>query len=217
MALFKLVCWAIIFLTKLRFPPGCSIATTKLNLSGGTMTGNVNMQNHKLVNLQDPVDLKDSTHKKYVDDANNLKLSLSGGTMSGDLNMGNHHILHALNYVPSSNQHVVNKKYMKNWTLPNTMFDATLDDVSSISYIGNNKKVNSLVNLGRKQNWNLEQSDDNKKPLFVKSTVNNKFYCLQYSGSNYNNLNLSSPVNLLQSCINVFYRLCFEIKKCIRK
>ena len=27
MALFKLVCWAIIFLTKLRFPPGCSIAT----------------------------------------------------------------------------------------------------------------------------------------------------------------------------------------------
>ena len=29
MALFKLVCWAIIFLTKLRFPPGSSIATSK--------------------------------------------------------------------------------------------------------------------------------------------------------------------------------------------
>ena len=30
MALFKLVCWAIIFLTKLRFPPDSSIATNFL-------------------------------------------------------------------------------------------------------------------------------------------------------------------------------------------
>ena len=84
------------------------------------------------------------------------------------------------------------------------MFDATLDDIPRISYIGNNKKINSLLNLSRKENWNLEQSDDNKNPLFVKSSINNKFYCLQFLGSNSNNLHLSSNVNLLQSYLNVF-------------
>ena len=192
---------------------------TKLNLSRGNMSGDVNMQNHKLTNLKDPVDSKDSkdsTHRKYVDDANNLKLSLSGGRMSGDLDMRNHHILYAANYSPSSDQHVVNKKYVTYWSIPNTvsnlyllqmddngMFDATRDDVSNIIYIGNNKKIEKIMNLGRKENWNLTQTDSNKKPLFVKSTINTKF-CLQYLGSNSNNLNLSSPVNLLQSYLNVF-------------
>ena len=86
----------------------------------------------------------------------------------------------------------------------NGMFDATRDDVSNIIYIGNNKKVEKLMNLGRKENWNLTQSDSNKKPFFVKSSINNKFYCLQYLGSNSNNLHLFSAVNLLQSYLNVF-------------
>ena len=189
----------------------------KLSLSRGIMTGNIAMNFCRLTNLRDPTFEKDSTHKKYVDDADNLKLSLSGGTMFGDLDMGNHHIIHALNYSPSSNQHVVNKKYVTNWTIANAIsnlytlqmddkgiFDATLDDVSNVSYIGNNKKITSILNFSRKENWNLTQSDDNKKPFFKKSTVNNKFYCLQYLGSNSNNLNLSSPVNLLQSYLNVF-------------
>ena len=93
----------------------------KLNLSGGNMSGNVNMQNHKLTNLKDPVDSKDSMHKKYVDDADNLRLSLSGGRMTGDLDMGNFHIIHAANYSPSSDRHVVNRKYVTYFSIPNTI------------------------------------------------------------------------------------------------
>ena len=192
------------------------VDATKLNLSGGNMTGNVNMQNNKLVNLKDPTDPKDSTHKKYVDDANNLKLSLTGGTMTGDLNMGNHHIIHAVGYTPSSDRHVVNKKYVTSWSFANATANLYLlemddlgifdmrDDTSNIEYVGNSKKVTKLLNFARKENWNLTQSSSNKKPLFKKSTVNNKLYCLQYLGSNTNNLHLSSTIDLLKDYINIF-------------
>ena len=186
---------------------------TKLNLFGGNMTGDINMSGNKLVNLKDPTYPKDSTHKKYVDDADNLKLSLSGGTMTGNINMDGHYIL---NDSPSSDQHVVNRKYVTRWTFPNTVSNLYLlqmddqgmfnvrDDVSNIIYVGNTKKTTTLLNIGRKENWNLEQSDSNKQPLFAKSSINNKFYCLQYLGSNSNNLHLSSPINLLKNYLNVF-------------
>ena len=32
--------------------------------------------------------------------------------MTGDLDMGNHYIIHTANYTPSSNHHVVTKKYV---------------------------------------------------------------------------------------------------------
>ena len=122
------------------------------------------MGNNKILSTSDPLDDKHLSRKKYVDDRNNAtlqviytksyeKLSLTGGTMTGDLNMGNHHIIHAANYSPSSNQHSVNRKYVTNWSLPNTvsnlyllqmddqgMFDVR-DDINSIVYTGSNKKV----------------------------------------------------------------------------
>ena len=199
----------------------------KLNLSGGNMTGDVNMQGNKLTNLKDPMDPKDSTHRKYVDDADNLRLSISGGRMTGDLDMGNH-IIHALNYSPLSNQHSVNRKYLVNWSWPNTVSNLyllemddegifeTRDDTSNITYAGSSKKISQLLNLGRKENWNLEQGDDNKKPLFKKSTVNNKFWCLQYLGSNSSNLHLSSTINLLQSHLNVFIVYALKSKNSLQ-
>ena len=198
---------------------------TKLNLSGGNMSGDVNMQNHKLTNLKDPVDSKDSMHKKYIDDANNLKLSLSGGIMSGDLDMGNHNILHAANYVPSSDHHVVTKKYVTNFSFANTVaniynlqmddegiFDVK-DDDNYIEYTGSNKKVEKLLNLSRKKDWNFTQDDTNKQPLFKKSTINNNFYCIQYLGSNSNNLHLNTSRHFIQSTLEFLFCLWFEIIK----
>ena len=43
--------------------------TTKLPLSGGTMTGPINMGAHKLTSLATPTDNTDAATKKYVDDA----------------------------------------------------------------------------------------------------------------------------------------------------
>ena len=77
------------------------------------MTGDLDMGNNKIQTTSDPTDDTHLARKKYVDDRDNVslqiiyaksneKLSLTGGTMSGDLDMRNHNILHAANYVPSS-------------------------------------------------------------------------------------------------------------------
>ena len=81
---------------------------TKLSLSGGLMTGNldmnskriynvaqpngevmagpINMSNNKITHLAKPTDDKDGVNKKYIDD-NYLKLS--GGTMTGHIILNN--------------------------------------------------------------------------------------------------------------------------------
>ena len=143
------------------------------------------------------------------------KVSKSGDTMSGDLNMGNYHIIH--NNSPSSDNHVVNKKYVTNFSLPNTIaniynlqmddegiFNVT-DDIDYIEYTGSNKKVEKLLNLSRKKDWNFKQDDANKQPLFKKSTINNNFYCIQYPGSDTNNLHLSTSQDILSNQHLNFY------------
>ena len=114
--------------------------------------------------------------------------------------MGNYHI----NY-PSSDNHVVTKKYV----IPNTIANiynlqmddegifAVKDDDNYIEYTGSNKKIETLFNLSRKKDWNFTQNDTGKQPLFKKSTINNNFYCIQYLGSN--NLYLVNAVNILSN------------------
>jgi hypothetical protein len=68
-----------------------SIAT-KLSLSGGTMTGAINMGTNKVTSLGTPTDNGDATTKSYVDTADALKLNLSGGTMTGPIAMGTNKI-----------------------------------------------------------------------------------------------------------------------------
>ena len=59
-----------------------------LNTTGGSLTGQLDMQTNRIVNLGTPTANTDAVTKQYVDDADNLKLNLAGGTMSGDIAMG---------------------------------------------------------------------------------------------------------------------------------
>ncbi len=64
--------------------------TDILKKSGGTMTGDINMDSHKITNLPDPASDSEPVKKSYGD---GRYLGKAGGTMTGDLNMGTKKIL----------------------------------------------------------------------------------------------------------------------------
>jgi hypothetical protein len=87
--------------------------SNKLPLTGGTMTGNIDMnyndvnnavlrgtligdtldaQNNSIANLAAPTNGGDAANKTYVDDNTSNKLPLAGGTMSGNINMSGNEV-----------------------------------------------------------------------------------------------------------------------------
>ncbi len=63
-----------------------------LPLVGGTMSGIINMNNHKITNLTDPSSGQDAVTLSFLGTALGDYLPLSGGTMSGVINMNSHKI-----------------------------------------------------------------------------------------------------------------------------
>ena len=61
---------------------------TKLNTSGGTMTGDITLGANKATSTATPATDDTLTRKGYVDTQDALKLNLTGGTMSGAIAMG---------------------------------------------------------------------------------------------------------------------------------
>ena len=51
------------------------------------MSGDINMGDNKITNLETPTDDTDATTKKYVDDLGDTKLDLAGGAMTGPLGL----------------------------------------------------------------------------------------------------------------------------------
>ena len=82
----------------------------KLNLAGGTMSGNIAMGNNLVTGLNAPSAGGDAANKTYVDTADALKLNLAGGTMSGNIAMGNNRVT-GLN-APSAGGDAANKTYV---------------------------------------------------------------------------------------------------------
>jgi hypothetical protein len=64
----------------------------KLNLAGGTMSGNLAMGNNLVTGLGTPASGGDATNKTYVDGQIATRLALAGGTMSGAIAMGTNKI-----------------------------------------------------------------------------------------------------------------------------
>jgi hypothetical protein len=85
-------------------------SNTYLSLSGGSITGNINMTSNKFTNVRNPTDDQDVTTKIYVE-SNFLKLT--GGTLSGEINMANKKIT-GLD-TPTSTSDATNKVYVDNF------------------------------------------------------------------------------------------------------
>lgn len=95
--------------------------TTKLSLSGGTMTGPINMNSQKITNLANPTANNDATNKIFVDTAfQTLEaevnqqllayLQIKGGTMTGILDMGDYRITSLA--TPSADTDAATKGYV---------------------------------------------------------------------------------------------------------
>ena len=72
------------------------------------MTGNLDMNNKKVINLSDPSGATNASNKNYVDTIVNNILKGSE-TFQGDINMNNNHIKNV--HTPSSNNGAVNKAF----------------------------------------------------------------------------------------------------------
>ena len=60
----------------------------KLTKSGDGMSGQLDMNDNKIIDLKTPTNNTDASTKKYVDDQAALKLDIAGGQMTGPLGLG---------------------------------------------------------------------------------------------------------------------------------
>ncbi len=77
-----------------------------LPLSGGAMSGAIDMQTNRILNLPLPLNIGDAVNKSYAD----LMLPLTGGTMSGSINIGGFRVTNAAD--PLSAQDYATKAYV---------------------------------------------------------------------------------------------------------
>lgn len=95
---------------------------SKLDKSGGTMSGALSMGSQKITDLGTPTASTDGANKSYVDLADSAKLSLSGGTMMGQISMGGYRIFNLAN--PTANKDATTKEYV----------DSAINNANSYQY-----------------------------------------------------------------------------------
>ena len=64
-----------------------TIQATKVEISGDTMSGSLNMSNNKITDVSGPTSAQDVATKNYVDSNTVTKVNKAGDTMTGSLNM----------------------------------------------------------------------------------------------------------------------------------
>ena len=89
----------------------------KFDKTGGIISGDIDMDGHRIIHNLDPLNIMDAANKSYVDDSIsafshkvNGKLDISGDTMQGDLNMNHYKITNVVS--PIINEDAANKRYV---------------------------------------------------------------------------------------------------------
>ena len=128
--------------------PGLRQATADsryVRQSNPDITAELDMTNHKIIELADPTLLTDATNKRYVDSnaginqatADGLYLQKSGGTLTGELNMGDNKITNVES--PTNNSDVTTKKWvvdlLSTLRLHNQLFELTGNPASHSFYV----------------------------------------------------------------------------------
>ena len=142
-----------------------SYADSNFFYKNGTtpMTGNINMNNNKIVGLENPTVSNEAATKKYVDDSKvdgSVFLKLDGTrSMTGNLNMNNNRIYN----IPNPNG-------------PNQPTPLVYTDLAYLHVNGSNKMTNNLNMNNKKINKLLTPTDaqDAANKKYVDDNINNQ-------------------------------------------
>jgi len=161
----------------------------KLNLSGGTMSGAIDMANHFITNLLDPVNPQDAATRAFVLSTTGAFLPLSGGTMSGVINMGNHKITNLTD--PTNAQDAATKFYVDSvatgLNIQGACYAASTANLNA-TYLNGAAGINAtLTNAGAMAAFSIDGvSPPLNSRILVKdqsSTLENGIYTLTTVGS----------------------------------
>ena len=116
-----------------------------LPFSGGTMSGNLNMNDKLLHHIKTPVNADHAVNKGYVDNGLTNKLDKAGGSLTGDLNMSNNKITNVGN--PTSNNDGVNKNYVDTNIATKANLSILQNVMRQVTYKSDKAELNNYMKL----------------------------------------------------------------------
>lgn len=176
---------------------------TKLSLSGGIMSGDIDMSGNKIISSYEVVDNYEVPNKLYVDNGLNQKasvdyvtnnfVSLYGSNMLGDINMATHKITST--YTPVDNPDLTNKLYVD--TIDNSKFTINGDSKGQNLAIGTLDNYNLILRCYNSDQVIVKQNQiqfnhdidaqANKIQTTYAPTLGKDMVNLSYLQNNYNN------------------------------
>lgn len=171
---------------------GMAAVLGALSTTGGTMSGQIDMGNNKIVNMADPSASQDAVTLAYQSATLANYLLKSGGTMTGAINMGSHYITNLLD--PVNPQDAATKNYVDSvaagFTIQAAVFASTTANLAGYTYSNGASGIGATLTAGS----NGAFSTDGQSPSlnarilvpFQSTTFQNGIYVLSTVGDGSN-------------------------------
>lgn len=124
---------------------------TKLNLSGGTMSGAIDMGSNRINNVAIPAVNSDAANKAYVDTQRDTRIARTGDTMSGQLNMNGNLITSVA--TPININDAANKSYVDSILGSATSAASSASSASSSAVAAANSASNAQQSEDEAEDW----------------------------------------------------------------